>query len=289
MRIDLHTHSTASDGTDTPAELVSRAAAQGIDVIAITDHDTAAGWRAAIDAKPHNVTIVPGVEMSFVHYADKNGAEDGKRTSLHLLAYFVDADNAALHAEWQRLRESRLHRGEAMVEKLVVAGYPITWQQVQGLADGGSVGRPHIGRALVASGVVPDVTAAFRQLLNSRAGFYIPKADTDVFDALRLVRSAGGLPVFAHPIARRRGPIVSDDVIAAMTSAGLVGIEVEHPDHDDDDRAHAAGLARELGLIPTGSSDYHGHNKTTELGECTTSGESWERLLTLPAARSPVR
>jgi len=284
MRIDLHAHSTASDGTDTPEELVARAAAQGIDVLAITDHDTAAGWHAAEAAKPAGLTIVPGVEMSCVHYD-----EDGKRTSLHLLAYFVDAEDEALHAEWARLRESRLHRGEAIVDKLVAAGYPVSWQQVTELADGGSVGRPHIGRALVDSGVVPDVNAAFRELLNSRAGFYIRKADTDVFDALRLVRHAGGLPVFAHPIARRRGPIVSDDVIAAMTQAGLVGIEVDHPDHDADDRAHAAALARDLGLIPTGSSDYHGSNKTTDLGACTTSNESWERLIALPAARSPMR
>ena len=284
MRIDLHAHSTASDGTDTPQELVERAVAHGIDVLAITDHDTTAGWQAAADAKPKSLTIVPGVEMSCVHHG-----EDGKRTSLHLLAYFVDPDDAALQAEWARLRESRLHRGEAIVDKLVHAGYPITWAQVQAFADGGSVGRPHIGRALVAAGVVADVNAAFRELLNSRAGFYLPKADTDVFDALRLVRHAGGLPVFAHPIARRRGPIVSDDVVAAMTQAGLVGIEVDHPDHDAEDRAHAAALARDLGLIPTGSSDYHGANKTTELGVCTTPAASWEQLIARPAARSPLR
>jgi predicted metal-dependent phosphoesterase TrpH len=132
------------------------------------------------------------------------------------------------------------------------------------------------------------VTSAFHLLLNSRAGFYVPKADTDVFTALRLIREAGGLPVFAHPMARRRGPVVGDGVVAAMARAGLVGIEVDHPDHDANDRAHAAGLARDLGLVPTGSSDYHGSNKETALGQCTTAPEAWERLLDMPAALSPV-
>ena len=283
MRIDLHTHSTASDGTDTPAELVNRAHAAGLDVLAITDHDTTGGWAAAIAARPEGLTIVPGVEVSCVHTG-----EDGRRISLHVLAYLVDPDDADLREEWTRLRVSRLSRGEAMVGKLSDAGFPITWEQVQGLAEGGSVGRPHIGRALVDAGVVPDVDTAFRELLHSRAGYWVPKADTEVFAALRLIRAAGGLPVFAHPLAHRRGPVVGDEVIAAMARNGLVGLEVDHPDHDPEARAHAARLAAELNLIPTGSSDYHGSNKATRLGDCTTPAESWERLLELPAALQPV-
>jgi predicted metal-dependent phosphoesterase TrpH len=283
VRIDLHAHTTASDGTDTPAQLVGKAREAGLDIVAITDHDTAAGWDEAIAGRPSGLTVVPGVEVSCVHRDS-----DGRRTSLHLLAYLVDPDDPALQREWTRLRESRLTRGEAMVSKLAADGYPVTWEQVQALAAGGSVGRPHIGRALVAAGVVPDVTTAFRVLLNSRAGYYVPKADTDVFEALRLIRAAGGLPVFAHPIARRRGPVVGDDVVARMVGAGLVGIEVDHPDHDPDDRAHAAALAADLELIPTGSSDYHGANKVNRLGQCTTRDDSWERLLALPAALTPV-
>jgi predicted metal-dependent phosphoesterase TrpH len=283
MRIDLHTHSTASDGTDTPAALVTAAKAAGLDVVALTDHDTSAGWDEAFAARPPGLTVVPGVEVSCVHHGT-----DGRRVSLHVLAYLVDPHDPGLQREWARLRESRLTRGEAMVARLAEAGYPITWEQVQALAAGGSVGRPHIGRALVAAGVVPDVTTAFRHLLNSRAGYYIPKADTDVFEALPLIRRAGGLPVFAHPMAHRRGPVVGDDVVAAMVASGLVGIEVDHPDHDPDDRAHAAALADELGLVPTGSSDYHGSNKATRLGDHTTSPEAWERLLAMPAALTPV-
>src|SRR5207245_1316989 len=146
--------------------------------------------------------------------------------------YLVDRQDPAIQAEWARLRDSRLTRGEAMVANLAAAGYPISWPQVQDLAAGGSVGRPHIGRALVAAGVVDDLDAAFRDLLSSRQPYYVGKADTDVFDAIRLIRAAGGVPVFAHPMARRRGPVVSDETVAAMAATGLAGIEVDHPDHD---------------------------------------------------------
>lgn len=283
MRIDLHAHTTASDGTDTPAELVAAAAAAGLDVVAITDHDTTSGWEQALAVRPPGLTIVPGAEFSCVHH----GA-GGRRVGLHLLGYLFDPDDAALRAERSRLRESRRDRARIIVERLAADGYPITWDRVQAMADGGAVGRPHIGRALVEAGAVPDVSAAFAELLSSRGKYYQRKADADVFDAIALIRAAGGLPVFAHPLARRRGPIVADETIAAMAAAGLVGIEVDHPDHDAADREHAATLARELDLVPTGSSDYHGTNKSTPLGACTTDPEAYRRLLALPAARSPV-
>jgi predicted metal-dependent phosphoesterase TrpH len=283
MRIDLHAHSNASDGTDSPADVMTAAAAAGLDVVSLTDHDTTAGWDEAFAARPDGLTIVPGVEVSCVHRD-----EDGRRVSLHLLAYLIDPEDDDLRAEFHRLRHSRRWRGRTMVEKLVADGYPISWAQVSALAGGGSVGRPHIGRALVDSGVVADVDTAFRDLLSSRQRYYVRKADTDVFDALRLIRAAGGLPVFAHPIARRRGPIVSDRTVAEMTAAGLVGIEVDHPDHGPDDRAHAAALARDLDLVGTGSSDYHGTNKTTRLADRLTDPEAYERLLALPSAVRPI-
>ena len=283
MRIDLHTHSTASDGTDTPAELVARASADGLDVLALTDHDTTAGWEPALAARPPGLTIVPGVEFSCVHHT-----AEGRRISLHLLAYLVDEHDPAIRAEWARLREARRTRAETMVGRLADAGYPITWDQVSELAAGGSVGRPHLGRALVTAGVVPDVDTAFRDLLSSRQPYYVRKPDTDVFTALELVRGAGGIPVFAHPLARRRGPVVDDDTIAAMAAAGLVGLEVDHPDHDEDDRAHAARLVRELDLVGTGSSDYHGRNKTTGLGARLTDPDAYERLIDRPTALRPV-
>jgi predicted metal-dependent phosphoesterase TrpH len=282
-RIDLHAHSSASDGTERPAEVIRAAAAAGLDVVALTDHDTTAGWAEALAARPPGLTVVPGVEFSCVRYEP-----DGRRVSLHLLAYLVDPDDAALQAEWRRLRDSRRTRGAAMVAHLAADGYPISWEQVSALAGGGSVGRPHLARAFVDAGVVPDVDTAFRDLLSSRQQYYLRKADTEVFDALRLILGAGGLPVFAHPMARRRGPVVSDETIVALAAAGLVGMEVDHPDHGPEDRAHAAALAGELDLVPTGSSDYHGSNKTTRLGDRLTAPQAYERLISLPSAFRPA-
>ncbi|MGH8860817.1 MAG: PHP domain-containing protein, partial [Jatrophihabitantaceae bacterium] len=174
--IDLHTHSTASDGTDAPAELVARAAAAGVDVLAITDHDTAAGWDEALAARPDGLTIVPGTEFSCVWIP-----AEGWRISLHLLGYLYDPEHPGLRAERARLRAARLDRGRRMVENMAADGIPITWPQVQRFAGDGPVGRPHIGRALVEASVVPDVDAAFGDLLSSRRPYYVRKADTDVF------------------------------------------------------------------------------------------------------------
>lgn len=283
MIIDLHTHSTASDGTDSPAELVAAAVAAGVEVLAITDHDTTAGWDAALAARPDGLTIVRGSEFSCVHHVDET-----HRISLHMLGYLYDPDDVELRAERARLRATRRERGRQMVENMAADGIPISWDQVAAIAGGGPVGRPHLGRALVAAGVVPDVDTAFRELLSSRQPYYVRKVDTDVFDAVRLIRGAGGLPVFAHPRARRRGPVVSDELIDQLAEAGMVGLEVDHPDQDERDRAEVAALARDLGLITTGSSDYHGANKPTPIAACTSKAESYEALVALPSALKPV-
>lgn len=297
MRIDLHAHSTASDGTDTPAELVARARAEGLDVVAITDHDTTKGWAEAIAGRPSGLTVVPGAELSCKYspagYALMGGGTPnppaGRRIALHLLAYLFDPDHPGLREERARLRQSRLGRGRVMVQRMVEDGLPISWEQVSSLAAGGTVGRPHLGRALVESGVVASVDEAFRGPISSRSPYYEPKADTDVFDAIALVRAAGGVPVFAHPIATRRGPVVSDEVVAAMVDAGLRGLEVDHPDHGPDDHDRAARLAKEHGLIALGSSDYHGRNKSRNpLGACLTGPEAYEQLITAGTFASPV-
>jgi predicted metal-dependent phosphoesterase TrpH len=284
--IDLHTHSAASDGTDSPAELVAAAVATGIDVLAITDHDTTAGWEAAARATPRGLTLVTGTEYSCAWFA-----EDGSRIGLHLLGYLFDPDHPELRAERERLRASRVGRARAIVDNLAADDYPITWDGVRELAGAGAgvVGRPHIAQALVAAGIVPDVDAAFADLLSPRSKHYVRKLDTDVFVALRLIRAAGGLTVFAHPLARRRGRIVSDEVIAAMAAAGLDGLEADHPDHDATDAAQARGLADDLGLVVTGSSDYHGRNKRTALAARHTDPAQYEALLTRRnTARSPI-
>ncbi len=178
--------------------------------------------------------------------------------------------------------------GRAIVENLVADGVPITWERVQELAGAGAVGRPHIGRALVEQGVVPDVNAAFADLLSSRSKYYVPKADSDVFDIISMINAAGGVSVFAHPLARRRGPVVDDAVIAELRAAGLDGIEVDHPDHTPEDREHLRKLAAELGLVPTGSSDYHGTNKSTPIAACTTEPAAYEALVGAASALGPV-
>lgn len=283
MRIDLHTHSTASDGTDTPAELMAVASAAGLDVVAITDHDTTAGWIPAIEWLPSGLTLIRGAEFSC-----RYNPPQGQGTGLHLLGYLFDPNAGALKAERARLRENRRGRGRAIVENLMADGVPITWERVQELAGAGAVGRPHIGRALVEKGVVPDVNAAFAELLSSRSKYYVPKADSDVFDVISMVNAAGGVTVFAHPLARRRGPVVDDSVIVEMRAAGLGGIEVDHPDHAPEDRELLRGLAAELGLIPTGSSDYHGTNKSTPIGVCTTAPDAYEALVAAASALPPI-
>jgi predicted metal-dependent phosphoesterase TrpH len=287
--IDLHAHTTASDGSDTPTELVGNAVAAGLHTLAITDHDTTGGWQeatAAVAQLDVPFTLVRGTEFSCIY---DNG---GERISLHLLGYLFDPEAASLKAERARLRQSRLGRGEAIVDALVAAGYPISWQQVIDIAGGGAVGRPHIGQALVQAGVVDSVTDAFAHLLSSSSPYYVPKLEMPVQVAIELIRQAGGVPVIAHPWARRRGQVLDEAALRSLVESGLLGIEVDHLDHAPDDRVRLAALADEWGLLSTGSSDYHGTRKKVGLGSDTTSPASLERLLGLAGGidlvRSPV-
>ncbi|TKJ19104.1 PHP domain-containing protein [Blastococcus sp. CCUG 61487] len=282
MRIDLHTHSSVSDGTETPAELVRTARAAGLDVVALTDHDTTDGWAEAADARPAGLTVVPGMELSCRWFP-----ADQPPISVHLLAYLFDPAHPALAAERERLRAERLGRGQRIVEALAADGYPVDWPEILAASAGGVVGRPHVARALVRAGVVDSVDAAFASLLHHRSPYYVTKADTEVRQGIALVRAAGGVPVFAHGLATKRGRVVGDDAIGAMVEAGLVGLEVDHPDHSEAEREHLRGLARELGLIVTGSSDYHGTNKTTPIGACTTAPEQFEALLDAGTGTAP--
>jgi predicted metal-dependent phosphoesterase TrpH len=282
MRIDLHVHSSVSDGTDSPAALLAAAADAGLDAVALTDHDTTDGWAAAKRSRPAGLTVVPGMELSCRWIPD-----DQPPISVHLLAYLFDPQHPGLMAERTRLREERLTRGERIVTGLAAAGYPVTWDRIVEASEGGVVGRPHVARALVAAGVVGSVDEAFATLLNHRSRYYVAKADTHVLDGIALVRAAGGVPVFAHGMASRRGRIVGDAAIAAMAEAGLAGLEVDHPDHNPDERAHLRGLAADLGLITTGSSDYHGSNKPTPLGACGTDPGQFEALLAAGTGSAP--
>ncbi|MFE5713617.1 PHP domain-containing protein [Streptomyces sp. NPDC056501] len=270
MRIDLHTHSTASDGTDSPAELVRNAAAAGLDVVALTDHDTTRGHAEAIAALPEGLTLVTGAELSC--------RLDG--VGLHMLAYLFDPEEPALLAERELVRDDRVPRARAMVGKLQELGVPVTWEQVARIAGDGSVGRPHVAEALVELGVVPDVSGAFTpDWLADGGRAYVGKHELDPIEAIRLVKAAGGVTVFAHPLAVKRGEVVPEAAIARLADAGLDGIEVDHMDHDEATRARLRGLAKELGLLATGSSDYHGSRKTCRLGDCTTDPEIYGEII----------
>jgi 3',5'-nucleoside bisphosphate phosphatase len=272
VRIDLHTHSTASDGTLSPAALVREAAEAGLDVVALTDHDTTAGWAEAEAALPAGLTLVRGAELSCRWF----GTEPS--VALHLLAYLFDPAHEGLAAELIRIRASRESRAERMVELLRADGIDVSWEEIRAAAGGGSIGRPHLAQALVRLGLVPTVSAAFAsEWLGAR--YRVPKNDLDVFAALRLVKAAGGVAVFAHPRATVRGRVVPDQLIAELAAAGLGGLEADHTDHSPEQREGVRGLARELGLLVTGSSDFHGSNKTVRLGACTTAPDQYERLL----------
>lgn len=264
MRIDLHTHSTASDGTGAPAQVVAEAAAAGLDVVALTDHDTTAGWAEAMTAAhEHGIVLVRGTEVS----ARAHGI------SIHLLSYLQDPTHPALTVELDKTRDARLNRARAIVELLAV-DVPITWDDVLAHSrDAVVVGRPHIADALVALGIVPDRDTAFAHLLSAAGPYHVPHYAPDGPDAVRAIRAAGGVPVFAHPGADARGRIVPDRVFDRLAAAGLGGLEVDHRDHSPAQRERLTAIADRLGLFVTGSSDYHGTGKANRLGENLTAPE----------------
>ncbi|MEE1756415.1 PHP domain-containing protein [Streptomyces sp. SP18CS02] len=282
MRIDLHTHSTASDGTDTPAGLVRAAAEAGLDVVALTDHDTTRGHAEAVaaarslDAGP---TLVTGAELSC--------RIDG--VGVHMLAYLFDPDEPRLLRERELVRDDRVPRARAMVGKLRELGVPVEWERVAAIAGDGSVGRPHIAEALVELGVVAGVSDAFTpQWLADGGRAYVEKHELDPFTAVGLVKAAGGVTVLAHPLAVKRGRTVPEAVIADLAAHGLDGVEVDHMDHDEPTRRRLRDLADGLGLLITGSSDYHGTRKTCRLGEYTTDPEIYGEITRRATGAFPV-
>ena len=269
MRIDLHTHSTVSDGTGSPAQVVREAAEAGLDVVALTDHDSVLGWDEAREAAADaGVTFVPGIEVSCKH----------RGISIHLLSYWHDRTDVDVRDMLALTREARVHRAQAIVEVLAV-DFPLTWGAVAERAGAGAtVGRPHIADALVDLGVVPTRDAAFDRILAPGSRYYVPHFAPEVTAAVATMRRAGGVPVFAHPGAAGRGRVVADAVVGEMARGGLVGVEVDHRDHDAAQRGRLAALADDLGLVRTGASDYHGTGKRNRLGENLTSPAAFAAL-----------
>jgi predicted metal-dependent phosphoesterase TrpH len=276
VRADLHVHSSASDGTDPPAEVMRRAAAAGLDVVALTDHDTVAG-HAEARAAAGQVTLLPGMELS-ARLDDR---------SVHMLTYLFDPDQPELAAELARIRDDRVLRARAMVDRLAGLGVDITWDQVAAIAGPAVVGRPHIARAMAASGAIASPRDAFtRDWIADGGRAYVDRYALDPFRAIGLVRAAGGVTVLAHP-RTSRDIVVSDEEIAGLAAVGMAGVEVFHPDQSDTERAGLLALARDLGLLATGGSDDHGSLTGHRLGVEITPADVYEALLSRAASLSP--
>ncbi len=272
MRIDLHTHSDRSDGSDPPAQLVANAAAAGLDVLALTDHDTTAGWaEATAAARDTGLGLLPGLEISTTH--------DG--TGVHLLAYLPDPDHEPLRHELQRILDGRASRLPSTLERLREVGIEITADDVRRAAGpAAAMGRPHVADALIDLGVVANRDEAFERFLSPGRPAYVDRYAADLVAMLDIVSDAGGATVIAHPWGRTARETLTSDVLTELARHGLDGIEADHQDHDDATRAELHELADRLGLVATGSSDYHGEGKMDcSLGCNTTAPDQLERLL----------
>ncbi|MDQ1587396.1 MAG: 3,5-nucleoside bisphosphate phosphatase [Microbacteriaceae bacterium] len=283
--IDLHTHSSVSDGTETPAELIRAAAAAGLGVVALTDHDSTAGWQDAAAAVSETwtangtmLTLIPGMELSTrIEFA-----------SVHMLGYLFDPANKALVAETERIRSGRLRRAEEMVAR-IAADYDLTWADVVAqTTEGATVGRPHIADALVARGLVETRSDAFAGILHWKAGYYQPHYAPDPLTGVRLIRGAGGVPVLAHPGTAGRGRVIPEERLARLVDAGLFGLEIDHRENTDDGKERLHELASRFGLAITGSSDYHGLGKPNQLGENTTAPDVLDAIIAEASGSQPI-
>jgi predicted metal-dependent phosphoesterase TrpH len=286
MLIDLHTHSNASDGTDSPSQLINKAINRGINILALTDHDTTRGWNEASHAllnhpSQSTMKLVLGAEISC---QDENGI------SIHMLGLLFDPDYQPLFEVLERTRENRHSRMERIIARLNEAGIDITLEEVNAQREGdATLGRPHLADALVARGHVASRDEAFAALLHNKSKFYINHYSPSPIETIKLIKEAGGVAVIAHPLASQRGRTISMDLFESLMSAGLDGIEVDHRDHSESEKSELLKFAIENELIITGSSDYHGTGKQNQLAEFTTHPRQWEALEARAMSRSGVR
>jgi predicted metal-dependent phosphoesterase TrpH len=278
--IDLHTHTTCSDGTDRPRDLVNKAIVQGLEVLGIADHDTTSGWEEARQALRGNLKLALGAEISCL-------TTDG--VSVHMLGMLFDPNHKEMQTVLEETRDGRLPRMRKMIEKMRAEGMDISMVDVENaMPVGATMGRPHLADALVAKKIVKSRDEAFIDLLHNDSRFYVSHAAPTPAEAIALIRRAGGVAVIAHPFASHRGQILKADDFADLVAAGLNGIEVDHRDQNPDERAMLRVIARELDLVVTGSSDYHGTGKMNLLAENHTSREQWQKLESQADARRVV-
>ena len=273
VRIDLHTHSRVSDGTQAPAELVRAAAAAGLDVVGLTDHDITAGWDEATEAaEAEGIALVRGIEISTRY----------RGAGVHLLAYLPDPDDPALVAELARIVEGRDDRIPAMLARLRELGIAGATEPAlaEVAVDAAATGRPHVADLLVRLGVVAHRDEAFERYLAQDRPAYVDRYAAELTRMIRIVTAAGGVPVVAHPWGRGSADVLDEPAFAVLAEAGLAGIEVDHLDHDAAQRDRLRAIATDLGLVVTGSSDHHGTGKVDhDLGVETTAPDQLDRIL----------
>ena len=278
--IDLHTHTNCSDGTDSPRELVNKAIVQGLEVLGISDHDTTSGWKEATETLRGSLKLALGSEISCL-------TTDG--ISVHMLGLLFDPEHAEMQQVLEETRDGRLPRMRKMIEKMREEGMDISMEDVeQAMPAGATMGRPHLADALVAKKIVKSRDEAFVDLLHNESRFYVSHAAPTPAEAIALIRRAGGVAVIAHPFASHRGQILKAEDFSNLVAAGLNGIEVDHRDQNPDERAMLRSIAKELDLVVTGSSDYHGTGKLNSLAENHTHREQWEKLEAQSNARRVV-
>jgi predicted metal-dependent phosphoesterase TrpH len=278
--IDIHTHTTCSDGTDRPRDLVNKAIVQGLEVLGISDHDTTSGWEEATQALRGTLKLALGAEISCL-------TTDG--ISVHMLGMLFDPNHQEMQTVLEETRDGRLPRMRKMIEKMRAEGMDISIEDVEkAMPVGATMGRPHLADALVTKKIVKSRDEAFIDLLHNDSRFYVSHSAPTPVEAIALIRRAGGVAVIAHPLASHRGQVLKPDDFADLVAAGLNGIEVDHRDQNPDERAMLRVIARELDLVVTGSSDYHGTGKMNQLAENHTSREQWEKLELQADARRVV-
>lgn len=295
MYCDLHAHSTASDGTDAPADLPRLAKQAGLSAIALTDHDTTAGLPDFLAAaKRARIKAVPGIELSadpaIIHNTMDGTDEDTPRVgTLHILGYFINPDAPHLQEVQDRLLQAREQRNPQVIERLNELGMDIQYDEVTEAAGGHIVGRPHIGQVLVEKGYVKSIHEAFARYLGSQGEAYIRKDRLSAEEAIEAIHEAQGLAVLAHPVQLGLdSPSQLEPAVARLKTLGLDGIETRHSDHTPRDTELFTRLANKLGLIPTGGSDYHGSRKTLDLGNQKVPFEVYENLLNTHTQRVGV-
>jgi len=281
VKIDLHTHSNFSDGTDRPSELINKALSQGITTLALTDHDTVAGWAEAMQWLRPGMDLVLGSEISCQ-------TEDG--ISVHMLGLLFDRENQPLQEMMAATRDNRLGRMERIITKMNAAGIEITIEEVHAqLSEGATLGRPHLADALVAKGLAKSRDEVFADWLANSSPFYVAHYSPTPEVAIATIKAAGGVAVIAHPLASLRGRVVSLESFDSYIAAGLDGIEVKHRDQTPEQQELLFSIAASADLAMTGSSDYHGNGKMNELAEFTTDPDQWEKLEARADARRVVR